>query len=177
MDSSPRGRGGGLTDRRAECRVLDRLLEAVRAGESRVLVVHGEPGVGKSALLEYLAGRAGGCRVLRVSGVQSEMELAFAGLHQLCAPLLGRLDALPGPQAEALRTAFGMSGGPAPDRFLVGLAVLGLLSEVAAERPVLCVVDDAQWLDRASAQVLAVRGAAAGGRVGRPGVRDPGGRR
>ena len=135
--------------------MLDGLVEAVRAGESRVLVVHGEPGVGKSALLEYLAGRAGGLRVLRVAGVQSEMELAFAGVHQLCVPLLGRLEVLPGPQAQALRTAFGLSGGPAPDRFLVGLAVLGLLSEVAAEWPVLCVVDDAQWLDRASAQVLA----------------------
>jgi DNA-binding CsgD family transcriptional regulator len=156
VDSSPRGRGSGLAGRRAECHVLDGLVEAVRAGESRVLVVHGEPGVGKSALLEYLAGRAGGFGVLRVAGVQSEMELAFAGLHLLCGPLLGRLDALPGPQAEALRTAFGLSGGPAPDRFLVGLAVLGLVSEVAGERPVLCVVDDAHWLDRASAQVLAV---------------------
>ena len=145
----------GLTDRRAECGVLDGLVEAVRAGESRVLVVHGEPGVGKTALLEYLAGRAAGCRVLRVAGVQSEMELAFAGLHQLCAPLLDRLEVLPGPQREALRTAFGMSAGPAPDRFLVGLAVLGLLAEAAAERPVVCLVDDAQWLDRASAQVLA----------------------
>jgi DNA-binding CsgD family transcriptional regulator len=157
MDSRPRGSGpgDGLTDRRAECRVLDGLVEAVRAGESRVLVVHGEPGVGKSALLEYLAGRAVGCRVLRVAGVQAEMELAFAGLHQLCAPLLGRLGALPGPQREALRTAFGLSEGPAADRFLVGLAVLGLLSEVAAARPVVCMADDAQWLDRASAQVLA----------------------
>ena len=145
----------GLTDRRAECGVLDGLVEAVCAGESRVLVVHGEPGVGKTALLEYLADRATGCRVLRVSGVQWEMELAFAGLHQLCAPLLDRLEVLPGPQREALRTAFGMSEGPAPDRFLVGLAVLGLLAEVAAERPVVCLVDDAQWLDRASAQVLA----------------------
>jgi len=135
--------------------VLDGLVEAVRAGESRVLVVHGELGMGKSALLEYLAGQAIGCRVLRVAGVQSEMELAFAGVHQLCAPLLGRLDALPGPQREALATAFGLSGGPAPDRFLVGLAALGLLSEAAAEWPVLCMVDDAQWLDRASAQVLA----------------------
>ena len=135
--------------------MLDGLVEAVRAGESRVLVVHGELGMGKSALLEYLAGRAGGLRVLRVAGVQSEMELAFAGVHQLCVPLLGRLEVLPGPQAQALRTAFGLSGRPAPDRFLVGLAVLGLLSEVAAEWPVLCVVDDAQWLDRASAQVLA----------------------
>jgi DNA-binding CsgD family transcriptional regulator len=145
----------GLTDRRAERGVLDGLAEAVRAGESRVLVVHGEPGVGKTALLEYLAARAAGCRVLRVSGVESEMELAFAGLHQLCAPLLGRLGVLPGPQREALRTAFGMSEGPAPDRFLVGLAVLGLLAGAAVERPVVCLVDDAQWLDCASAQVLA----------------------
>ena len=144
----------GLTDRRAERGVLDGLVEAVRAGESRVLVVHGEPGVGKTALLEYLAGRASRCRVLRVVGVQSEMELAFAGLHQLCAPLLDRLGVLPGPQLDALRTAFGMSAGPAPDRFLVGLATLGLLAEAAAERPVVCLVDDAQWLDRASAQAL-----------------------
>jgi DNA-binding CsgD family transcriptional regulator len=145
----------GLTDRRAECGVLDGLVEAVCAGDSRVLVVHGEPGVGKTALLEYLADRAAGCRVLRVSGVQWEMELAFAGLHQLCAPLLDRLEVLPGPQREALRTAFGMSEGPAPDRFLVGLAVLGLLAGAAVERPVVCLVDDALWLDRASAQVLA----------------------
>jgi DNA-binding CsgD family transcriptional regulator len=144
-----------LAGRRAECGVLDALLMAVRAEESRVLVVHGEPGVGKTALLEYLAGQAAGCRVLRAVGVQSEMELAFAGLHLLCAPLLGRLDELPGPQAEALRTAFGMSEGAAPDRFLVGLAVLGLMSEVAGDRPLLCVVDDAQWLDQASTQVLA----------------------
>jgi DNA-binding CsgD family transcriptional regulator len=145
----------GLTDRRAECGVLDGLVEAVCAGESRVLVVHGEPGVGKTALLEYLADRASRCRVLRVSGVQWEMELAFAGLHQLCAPLLDRLGVLPGPQRGALQTAFGMSEGPAPDRFLVGLAVLGLLAEVAAKRPVVGLVDDAQWLDRASAQALA----------------------
>jgi DNA-binding CsgD family transcriptional regulator len=144
-----------LAGRRAECGVLDGLLVAVRAEESRVLVVYGEPGVGKTALLEYLAGQAAGCQVLRAVGVQSEMELAFAGLHLLCAPLLGRLDELPGPQAEAVRTAFGMSEGPAPDRFLVGLAVLGLLSEVAGEQPVLCVVDDAQWLDQTSTQVLA----------------------
>ena len=135
--------------------MLDGLVEAVRAGESRVLVVHGEPGVGKTALLEYLAGQAAGGRVLRVAGVQSEMELAFAGLHQLCAPLLGRLGVLPGPQRKALQTAFGLSEGPAPDRFLVGLAILGLLAEAAMERPVLCVADDAQWLDQASAQALA----------------------
>ena len=145
----------GLTDRHAERGVLDGLVEAVGAGESRVLVVHGEPGVGKTALLDYLAARAAGCRVLRAVGVQSEMELAFAGLHQLCAPLLDRLAVLPGPQQEALRTAFGISAGAAPDRFLVGLATLGLLAEAAMERPVVCLVDDAQWLDRASAQALA----------------------
>ena len=144
-----------LTDRRAECGVLDGLVEAVHAGESRVLVVHGEAGVGKTALLGYLADRASRCRVLPVVGVQSEMELAFAGLHQLCAPLLDRLRELPGPQQDALRAAFGMSAGPAPERFLVGLASLGLLAEAATEQPVVCLADDAQWLDRASAQVLA----------------------
>ena len=111
--------------------------------------------MGKTALLEYLADRASRCRVLRVVGVQSEMELAFAGLHQLCAPLLDRLPVLPGPQQEALRAAFGMSEGPAPERFLVGLASLGLLAEAAAEQPVVCLADDTQWQDRASAQVLA----------------------
>ena len=117
-------------------------------------MVRGEPGVGKSALLDYLAGRASGCRVVRAAGVESEMELAFAGLHQLLAPALDRIDRLPGPQREALRTAFGLSAGPVPDRFLVGLAVLGLVSEVAGERPLICVVDDEQWLDRASVQAL-----------------------
>ena len=116
--------------------------------------MRGEPGVGKTALLDYLAGRASGCRVVRAAGVQSEMELAFAGLHQLCAPMLDHAESLPGPQREALRTAFGLSAGPPPDRFLVGLAVLGLLSETAAERPLVCVVDDQQWLDQASAQAL-----------------------
>ena len=135
-------------------RVLDQLIEAVRAGESRVLVVHGEPGVGKTALLDYLASQMPGCRLMRAAGVQSEMELAFAGLHQLCVPLLDRLDRLPVPQRDALRTAFGISAGPAPDRFLVGLAVLSLLSDVAGEQPLVCVVDDEQWLDQASAQAL-----------------------
>jgi DNA-binding CsgD family transcriptional regulator len=134
--------------------VLDRLLGAIQAGESRALVVIGEPGVGKTALLDYLAGQASGCRVARAVGVQSEMELAFAGLQQLCAPMLDRVDRLPVPQRDALQTAFGLSAGPAPDRFLVGLAVLSLLSEVAGERPLICLVDDQQWLDRASAQVL-----------------------
>jgi DNA-binding CsgD family transcriptional regulator len=149
------GGAARLAGRRAECAALDRLVEAVSVGESRALVVHGEPGAGKTALLEYLAGQAAGCQVVRVAGVQSEMELAFAGLHQVCAPLLDRLEVLPGPQGEAVRTAFGLSAGPVPDRFLVGLAVLSLLAEVAAKQPLVCLVDDAQWLDRASAQVLA----------------------
>src|SRR5246500_1746490 len=153
-DPGLRRRASGLTDRRAECSVLDRLVYAVLAGASRVLVVHGEPGVGKSALLDYLSGRAAGCRVARATGVESEMELAFAGLHQLLSPMLDRIDRLPGPQREALRTAFGLRAGPVPDRFLVGLAVLGLVSEVAGERPLICVVDDEQWLDRASVQAL-----------------------
>jgi DNA-binding CsgD family transcriptional regulator/tetratricopeptide (TPR) repeat protein len=126
----------------------------VRAGEGRALVVRGEPGVGKTVLLDYLARRASGCRVERAAGVQSEMELAFAALHQLCAPMLDHAESLPVPQREALRTAFGLSAGPVPDRFLVGLAVLGLLSETAGERPLICMVDDQQWLDHASAQAL-----------------------
>jgi DNA-binding CsgD family transcriptional regulator len=134
--------------------MLDQFLSAVQAGEGRALVVHGEAGVGKTALLDYLARRAAGCRAVRVAGVQSEMELAFAGLHRLCAPVMNHLDRLPAPQRDALRISFGLSAGPAPDRFLVGLAVLGLLSEAAGERPLICLVDDAPWLDRASAQVL-----------------------
>jgi predicted ATPase len=146
----------GLTGRHTECRVLDQLVEAVKhAAESGALVVHGEAGVGKTALLEYLAVHAPGCRVERAAGVQPEMQLAFAVLHQLCAPMLQRLEALPLPQRDALQTAFGMSAGPAPDRFLIGLAVLSLLSHVAEERPLVCLVDDEQWLDHASAQVLA----------------------
>jgi DNA-binding CsgD family transcriptional regulator/tetratricopeptide (TPR) repeat protein len=144
----------GLTDRRSERGVLDRLVEAVQAGESQALVVRGDAGVGKTALLDYLAGRAGGCQLVRAVGVQSEMELAFAGLHQLCAPMLTRLTRLPVPQREALRTAFGLAAGPPPDRFLIGLATLSLLCEAAGEQPLICVVDDQQWLDRASAQAL-----------------------
>jgi DNA-binding CsgD family transcriptional regulator len=152
--SRPRGRPAQLRGRGSESAVLTRLVDAVRAGESRVLVLRGEAGMGKSALLDHLAGLASGCRVARAAGVQSEMELAFSGLHQLCAPVLDRLDRLPDPQRDALATAFGLGAGPAPDRFLVALAVLGLLSEVAAEQPLVCLVDDQQWLDRASAQVL-----------------------
>ena len=144
-----------LTGRRSERDVLDELVEAVRAGESRALVVRGEPGVGKTALLEYVVEHASGFRVARAAGVQSEMELAFAGLHQLLAPMLDRLERLPVPQRDALRTAFGVSPGPAPDRFFIGLAVLSLLSDAAEEQPLICLVDDEQWLDRASAQVLA----------------------
>src|SRR4051795_5469594 len=144
-----------LLGRRSECETLDRLVATVRGGESAVLVVRGEAGVGKSALLTYLIERASGCRIARAAGVESEMELPFAGLHQLCAPMLDRLDRLPPPQRDALATAFGLSAGDPPDRFLVGLAVLSLLSEVAEDRPLVCVVDDAHWLDRASAQTLA----------------------
>ncbi len=126
-----------------------------RRGESRTVVLRGEAGVGKSALLDYAIGSAQDFRVLRSVGVESEMELAFASLHQLCAPILDRRDSLPGPQREALEVAFGLDGGPAPDRFLVGLATLSLLADVADERPLLCVIDDAQWLDGASALAFA----------------------
>jgi len=144
-----------LLDRQRERAALDNLLRELRSGRGSALVVRGEAGVGKSALLEYLAEAAADMRVARAVGVESEMELAFAGLHLLCAPLLGRLEGLPVPQRDALGVAFGLRTGDAPDRFMVGLAVLTLLSEVAEDRPLLCVIDDAQWLDAASAQVLA----------------------
>jgi DNA-binding CsgD family transcriptional regulator len=147
--------GRRLLGRRRERAALDLLVSAVRAGESQALVVRGEAGVGKSALLEYVAERATGCRIVQAIGVESEMELAFAGLQQLCAPLLDRLERLPAPQRDALATAFGLRAGEPPDRFLVSLAVLSLLGEAAEEQPLICLVDDAQWLDRASAQVLA----------------------
>jgi DNA-binding CsgD family transcriptional regulator len=147
--------GSRLQGRRGERELLDRLIADVRAGQSRILVLHGEPGTGKTALLDYLTQRAGVCRVARVTGAEPEMELAFAGLHQLCAPFVDRIGHLPDPQRDALRTAFGLQGGDVPDRFAVGLATLSLLSELARERPLVCVVDDAQWLDQASAQALA----------------------
>jgi DNA-binding CsgD family transcriptional regulator len=143
-----------LWGRASEIGVLAEVIGAVRAGQSRVLVLRGEPGVGKTALLDHLVVHASGCQVARVGGVQSEMELAFAGLHQLCGPMMNRRSRLPAPQRDALQTAFGLATGPAPDRFLVGLAVLSLLSEVAGEQPLICVVDDQQWLDSASAQAL-----------------------
>jgi predicted ATPase len=143
-----------LLGRAGERQQLDRLLESVRGGRSAVLVVRGEAGVGKTALLDYCARQASGVRVARIAGVESEMELPFAGLHQLCAPMLSRLGALPEPQQAALRIALGLSSDAASDRFLAALAALSLLSDVAAERPLLCLVDDAHWLDTASRQVL-----------------------
>ena len=144
-----------LVDRRTERSALDSLIASARGGLGSALVLRGEPGIGKTALLEYAIESAAGFRVARAGSVESEMELAYAALHQVCGPMLGWLERLPGPQRDALGVAFGLRAGEAPDRFLVGLAVLNLLSEVAGERPLLCVVDDAQWLDRASAQALA----------------------
>src|SRR5690349_7962611 len=128
----------GLINRGPERDALDRLVVGVRGGQSHVLVLRGEAGIGKTALLGYLAAAAQGCRIARAAGVESEMELAFAGLHALCAPMFGRLGHLPVPQRDALKTAFGMSAGPPPDRFLVGLAVLGLLADAAEEEPLVC---------------------------------------
>jgi DNA-binding CsgD family transcriptional regulator len=142
----------GRTD---ELAVLDGLLGAVRRGESRSLLLRGEAGIGKTALLEYVIASASDMTVVRADGVESEMELAYASLHQLCAQLPDRMYKLPDPQRDALRVAFGLAAGTSPDRFLVALAVLTLLSEVAQERPLLCVIDDAQWLDQASALTLA----------------------
>lgn len=143
-----------LIDRRTESRVLDDVLRAAHAGSGSALVVCGEPGVGKSALVEYVAGRAEGHRLIRAAGIESEMELAYAGLQQLCMPVLDRLEHLPGPQRDALGSAFGMNAGTAPDRLLIGLAALSLLSHVAEDQPLICLIDDVQWLDSASVRVL-----------------------
>jgi len=144
----------GLVGRRAECARLDQLLADARTGTSAAVVARGEAGVGKSALLDYLMLNAIGCRVIRVAGVESEMELPFAALHQICAPFLNGLERLPAPQRDALGTAFGLASGAPRDRFLVGVAVLSLISDIAETQPLVCLVDDAHWLDRASAQVL-----------------------
>jgi DNA-binding CsgD family transcriptional regulator len=149
------GPPGGLRGRTSECALLDDLVSAIRRGESRSVVLRGEAGIGKTALLEYLVASASDLGVVRAVGVESDMELAFASLHQLCSPLLDRIEELPAPQRRALETVFGLSDGAAPDRFLVGLAVLSLFAAEAERRPLLCVVDDAQWLDRASALTLA----------------------
>ncbi|HEX4017459.1 MAG TPA: LuxR C-terminal-related transcriptional regulator [Frankiaceae bacterium] len=135
--------------------VLDRLIEDIRGGESRALVLRGDAGAGKSALLDYLADQAAGLHVVRAAGVQAEMELAYAALHMVCTAMLGQLGRLPGPQRDALATAFGLDEGSPPDRFLIGLGVLGLLAEAGQDQPLLCIIDDAQWLDHASAQALA----------------------
>ena len=145
---------GRLRGRLTECEALDRLRRDALAGRSRAVVLRGDAGVGKTALLRVLSERCVGWHVATSFGVESEMELAYSGLHQLCAPLLDRLDKLPAPQREALATIFGIDPGSAPDRFLVALATLTLLAEVAEQQPVVCIVDDAQWLDRASAQIL-----------------------
>ena len=157
MDGRSRELAGpaGLRGRASECALLDELVAAIRRGESRSLVLRGEAGIGKTALLEYLIASASDLTVVRAVGVESDMELGFASLHQLCAPLLDRLPELPDPQRRAVEIVFGLSAGPAPDRFFVGLAVLGLFAAAAEQRPLLCVVDDAQWLDQASALTLA----------------------
>src|SRR3712207_4301336 len=150
----PFWRADVLPGRRRECEFLYELLSRVRSGSSASLVLLGEAGVGKTALIDDAIASASDLRVARAVGVEAEMEFAFAGLHQLCGRMLDRLDHLPGPQRDALGTIFGLTAAPPPDRFLVGLAVLSLLSEVARDRPLVCVVDDAQWLDRSSAQAL-----------------------
>jgi len=144
-----------LRGRSRQCGTVDGLLADVRAGRSRALVLRGEPGIGKTALLGYAADAAPDFRVARAGGVESEMELPFAALQQLRGPMLDRLDRLPGPQREALAVAFGLHSGGAQDSFLAGLGVLSLLSDVAMEQRLLCLIDDAQWLDQASAQALA----------------------
>lgn len=143
-----------LFGRIGEQNILAKLIADVRSGQSAVLVMRGEPGSGKTALLRYLIAEASGFRVARAFGVESEMELPFAGLHQLCAPMLGRLDSLAEPQRRGLSVAFGLASGDSPDRFVVALGALSLMAETSEERPLLCVVDDAQWLDQASIQVL-----------------------
>ena len=150
----PSTRGFGFFGRTSERERLDALLAQARDGQSGVLVIRGEPGIGKTALLRYAARQASGLRVIEVEGVQAEMELPFAGIHRLCAPMLGRLDVLAPPQQHALRVALGVSSGDAPDMFLIAVAVLNLLSARAAERPLLCLVDDAQWLDTVSVRAL-----------------------
>ncbi len=144
-----------LLGRQDECALLDRLVETARGGWSAVLVIRGEPGIGKTALLEYAIGAAAGLQVVPVVGVESETELAYAALFQLCASLLNHLEAVPAAQRDALSTAFGLAAGNAPDRFLVGLAVVSLLSAAGQRQPLLCLIDDAQWLDQASVQALA----------------------
>ena len=144
-----------LLGRERECDAIDRLLRAARDSHGEAIVVHGEPGIGKTALLEYATAGAQSFQVLRAVGNEAEMALPFAALHQFCSPCLASLEQLPEPQRDALQVAFGIITGVAPDRLLVGLAVLSLLSQLGTERPLLCVIDDTQWLDRESAQAFA----------------------
>src|SRR5260370_6687456 len=146
MLDDPHLGASGLLDRNREREALDRLVAETRTGQSRVLVLRGEAGIGKTALLGYLSSVADGCRIARIAGIESEMELAFAGLHALCAPMLGRLGHLPIPQRDALSTAFGMSGGPPPERFLVRFAVLLPLAHAPPGPPLICILDDAPLL-------------------------------
>jgi len=148
----PRAR---LRGRHGEQERLGRLLTGIRSGRSGILVVRGEAGIGKTALLEQFVEQAAGCMVARATGVQADMELPFAGLQQLFGSTLGSLERLPDPQRDAVEVAFGLRSGTAPDRFEVGLAMLALLAEVAEQEPIVCIVDDAQWLDQASARTLA----------------------
>src|ERR1700750_778086 len=166
-------RAPAFVGRTSERDVLDGLLARVREGESEVLVIRGEAGIGQTAMLRYTARKASGFRVAEVSGVEAEMELPFAATHQLCATMLDRLDALPGPQQDALRVALGLAAGEVPARFWVGLAVLSLLAAVAEERPLLCLVEDAQWLDAAPSPRLGgvSRGGGGGGLAGRAAAR------
>lgn len=153
--AQPHRYGTPLYGRHPECGALDQLVATVQSGNSAVLVVRGEAGIGKSALLDYARGSASGCRITRAAGVEHETELAFGGLHQLCVPFLDHLCRLPAPQRDALGVAFGLSSGDTPDRFLVGVAVLNLLVAAAEKEPLVCLVDDAQWLDQVSARTLA----------------------
>jgi hypothetical protein len=152
LESRPQS---GLLGRGRERAVLDQLLADIRQGVSRALVLLGEAGIGKTALLQYLIESATDVHVVRAAGAESEAELAYAGLQQVCAPMLAELERLPAPRREALETVFGLRSGGVPDRFLVGLGVLTLFSDAATERPLLCVIDDTQWLDQASALTLA----------------------
>ncbi len=154
MPMSSKGQRQRLRGRDRECETLRRLISDARSGESQVLVLRGEAGAGKTAMLAYAEEQAAEMRVARVSGVESDMELAFAALHQLCLPLMAHIDELPEPQRDALNVAFGRGVGPTPDRFLVGLAVLSLLAASSNDQPLLCIVDDAQWLDQVSVQTL-----------------------
>src|SRR3954447_6877122 len=158
-------RGLGFFGRTAECRQLDGIVAQARDGRSAVLVIRGEPGIGKTALLRYAARQASGLRLVDVEGVEAEMDLPFAAIHRLCAPISDRIEVLARPQRDALRVALGTAAGVAPSAFLVAVAVLNLLAASAEKRPLLCLVDDAHWLDAASAQVL--------GFVARPLLAEP----